>query len=66
MHDQKDVENTLATEAEEKGWIRRKTPFKTVTSNEILDFPDMTEKDLKIFSRDPISFLKLYLIKQKW
>ena len=65
MHDQKDVENTLATEAEEKGWIRRKTPFKTVTSNEILDFPDMTEKDLKIFSRDPISFLKLYLIKQK-
>ena len=32
MHTQKDVNNTLATEAEEKVWIRRKTPLKTVTA----------------------------------
>ena len=46
---QKDVDNTLATEAEEKGLIRRKTPFKTVTADEILDFPEMSERDLTIF-----------------
>lgn len=48
IHAQKNVQNTLATEAEEKGWIHRKLPFKTVTS-EILDFPKMTQRDLKIF-----------------
>ena len=36
MHAQKDVDNILATEADERGWIRRKTPFKTVTADEIL------------------------------
>ena len=49
MHAQKDVDNTLATEAEEKGWMRRKTPFKTVTADKILDFPEMSERDLTIF-----------------
>ena len=61
MHAQKDIDNTLATEEEEKGWIRRKTPFKTSTADEILDFPEMSERDLTILSLDPISFLKLYL-----
>lgn len=45
---QKNKENTLAIEAEEKGWFRRKVCFKTVTSDSILDFPEMTLSDLKI------------------
>ena len=49
MHAQKDVDNTLATEAEVEGWIRRKTPFKTVTADEILDLPEISERDLTIF-----------------
>ena len=49
MHAQKEVDNILATEAEEKGWARRKTPFKTVTGDEILDFPEVSERDLTIF-----------------
>lgn len=49
MQFQKNIQNTLATEAEEKGWIRRKIPFKAITSDEILDFPEMTERDLMIF-----------------
>ncbi|XP_025267723.1 uncharacterized protein LOC112639073 [Camponotus floridanus] len=48
MHSQKDVQNTLADEVEENGWLRRKLPFKCVTSDDILDFPEMTERDLKI------------------
>lgn len=48
MQDQKDIQNTLAIETEEKGWLRRKLCFTTVTSDDILDFPEMTEKDLKI------------------
>lgn len=49
MHTRKSVENTLATEAEEKGWFRRKLPFQSITSKDLLDFPEMTERDLKIF-----------------
>ena len=49
MHAQKDVENTLATEAKEKGWIRRKNPFIIVTADKIFDFPEMSERDLTIF-----------------
>ncbi|KYN04658.1 hypothetical protein ALC62_04469 [Cyphomyrmex costatus] len=49
MHNQKDAENTLAIEAEEKGWFRRKLIFKNITGNDLLDFPEMTEKDMKIF-----------------
>jgi len=49
MHSQKHVENTLATEAEEKGWFRQKLPFKNITSNDLLDFPEITERDLNIF-----------------
>ncbi|XP_011873641.1 PREDICTED: uncharacterized protein LOC105565230, partial [Vollenhovia emeryi] len=48
MKDQKDIQNTLATEIEEKGWLRRKVCFKRVTSNDILDFPEMSTNDLKI------------------
>ena len=39
----------LATKADENGWIGRKTPFKSVTADEILDFSEMSERDLTIF-----------------
>ena len=45
MHRQRNVHNTLATEIGEKGWVRRKLPFKSVTSDDILHFPEMTERD---------------------
>ena len=41
--------NTLARDVEAGRWGRRKTMFKPLTSEELQDFPEMTEKDLKIF-----------------
>ena len=52
MHNKKDVQNTLATEIGENGWLRRMLPFKSVTSDEILNSPEMTERDLKILFTD--------------
>ena len=51
-------QNTFAIEVEENGWLRRKLPFTNVTSDDILDFPEMTEQDLKI------SFTGLYQLFQ--
>ena len=48
-HGQKDVNNALAFRVKDKGWILRKTPFKTVTADETLDFPEISERDLTIF-----------------
>ena len=48
MHSQRKVQNTLAPEIEGKVWLRRKLPFKSATSDDILDFPEMTDRDLKI------------------
>ena len=48
MRNQKYVENTLANEAEENDWFRKKLIFETVSSNDVLDFPEMTEKYLQI------------------
>ena len=48
MKARKDVENTLAVEAEEKGWFRKKLVFQSIASEDVLDFPEMTERDLKI------------------
>ena len=42
------VENTLANGAEEKGWFRRKLMFQSFSSNDLQDFSELTEKDLKI------------------
>lgn len=42
-------ENTLSLEAETARWSRRPTTTVKVTSEEISDFPEMTERDLKIF-----------------
>ncbi|XP_058810427.1 uncharacterized protein LOC131675459 [Phymastichus coffea] len=49
MKRKKDTGNSLAEEAESGRWSRRKTKFMKLTSNDILDFPEMTEEDLKIF-----------------
>ncbi|XP_025994034.2 uncharacterized protein LOC113004570 [Solenopsis invicta] len=43
------VENTLALEVETQRWSSRKLPFQPLISTHLLDFPEMTEKDLKIF-----------------
>ena len=43
----KDVK-TLAVKAEEKGWFRKKLAFQSITSEDVLDFPEMTERDLKV------------------
>ena len=58
MHRQKLVQNTLAIEVEENGWLRRKLPFTQVTSDDILDFPEMTKQDLNIL------FTGLYQLSQ--
>ena len=38
----------MANEAEEKGWFRKKLMFQSSSSRDLLYFPEMTEKDLKI------------------
>ena len=48
MRVRKNLENTLVTEVEEKGWLRKKVIFQNITCNGILDFPELTEKELKI------------------
>lgn len=48
MKTQRNVVNTLADEVEEKGWNRKKLPFENASSEDIIDFPELTEKDLKI------------------
>jgi len=40
--------NTLAQEVEEKHWSRRKLPFTKIASSDLLDFPELTEEDLKL------------------
>ena len=48
MHTQKCIENTLAIEAEKKGWFRKKLPFQSIIYEDLLDFPEMTKRDFKI------------------
>ena len=50
--------NTLAAEVEANNWNRKTTPFATVTSKELLDFPELTLSDLEIF------FTGSYQLKQ--
>ncbi|XP_058810518.1 uncharacterized protein LOC131675522 [Phymastichus coffea] len=49
MIEQRNLENTLASEVETGHWSRRKIPFQLITSDQLLDFPELTERDLKIF-----------------
>ncbi|XP_063620645.1 uncharacterized protein LOC134793052 [Cydia splendana] len=41
--------NNMAQLVEENGWIRKKTIFKNISSNDLLDFPELTQDDLHIF-----------------
>lgn len=45
----KDEENTLAQEVNDANLGRKTRPFETVTSEDILDFPEITERELKLF-----------------
>lgn len=42
------IPNTLKEEAETSKWNRRKIVFKSLSACDILDFPELTERDLKI------------------
>ncbi|GBP36044.1 hypothetical protein EVAR_29174_1 [Eumeta japonica] len=44
----KNVNNDLAKVVEEKNWNRKKWIFRPLTSNDVVDFPELTERDLKI------------------
>lgn len=48
MQNQKNEPNTLASDVEKNGWLRRKLTFQIVSSDDIQDFPEMTERDLKV------------------
>lgn len=43
------IENTLAVEVETSRWSRRSTTTTKLSSQDVMDFPEMTEKDLKIY-----------------
>lgn len=49
MLQMKDVPNTLGEEIEAKRWNRVQRPCFRVTSDSLEDFPEKTERDLKIF-----------------
>ena len=49
MLQMKNVPNELGQEVLEKGWNRVRREWTAVTSDSIQDFPELTEKDLKIF-----------------
>lgn len=49
MESRKCTENTLAKQVEAEHLGRRKVPFKQLSSSDIIDFPEMIEKELKIF-----------------
>ena len=49
MLSSKKSKNTLALEAETARWSGRPTTATKLSSQEIIDFPEMTERDLKIF-----------------
>ena len=44
----RNVNNSLAIEAEIKRSSRRKLPFQKLSSTELMDFPEMTENDLMV------------------
>lgn len=48
MESKKSTENTLAHEVETQRLGRRKVPFKPLSSEDIIDFPELTERELKI------------------
>jgi len=45
----KDLPNLFANQVEEAGWKRKKTPFRVMTSGDVLDFPELSEDQLKVY-----------------
>ncbi|CAH2101249.1 unnamed protein product [Euphydryas editha] len=43
-----EIENTLSQEVQSQRWNRKKTTLKCLTASELLDFPRLTEDQLKI------------------
>lgn len=58
MNKQSQEQNTLAREAESERWSRRKTQFEPLKSQDLGDFPELMEKELKVF------FTGTYQLKQ--
>lgn len=50
MNSKKQEDNNLAKDIEANRWARRKVPFKTISSVDLIDFPELTEEELKIIS----------------
>ena len=48
MKERSQVENSLSQEAEKGNWSRKQKPFSDLTSETLEDFPEITERDLKI------------------
>ncbi|XP_058809857.1 uncharacterized protein LOC131675049 [Phymastichus coffea] len=48
INETKNLKNTLAEFVEENNWNRKTTPFSTVSSNDLLDFPELTIDELQI------------------
>lgn len=49
MNATKNDVNTLAVEVENNNWNRKVTPFQLLSSEELLDFPEMSLDELKVF-----------------
>lgn len=49
IESQKSDLNTLADEVEKENWNRKTAPFQVLSTTELLDFPRMDLKDLKVF-----------------
>lgn len=60
MNATKNDVNTLAVEVENNNLNRKVTPFQ-LSSEELLNFPEMSLDELKVLSQDLISFPNLYL-----
>lgn len=48
MKSRKNTNNTFSEEVENNGWLGKRHPLQTIVSSDLLDFPEMTEDDLKI------------------
>ena len=44
----RNVNNSLAIEAETKRWSRRKLPFQKLSLIELMNFPEITKNELKV------------------
>ena len=55
MHAQKSIEYTLAIEAEKKRWFRESFSFQRITSEDLLDFPEMKKGILRSYLLDHIN-----------